>query len=162
MPYPGSCSNTAKIDTIDTVVDGIETHVHATETTVGTINTNVSNLAPAYGNQSVAPDNAAGADIVAAGAWTLGDYTANIIAGASNVTIIGIHLYSINAPGTFQVNLYYGTTKFCSAVFSLAEVAVVNRVYIPVRSQKITGDIRAKLESAAGGSETAKIKLIYV
>jgi len=155
MPYPGSCSKSVVIDDIHAdlaVVDGI----------VDTITVNVSNLAPAYGNQSVAPDNAAGADIVAAGAWTLGDYTANIIAGASNVTIIGIHLYSINAPGTFQVNLYYGTTKFCSAVFSLAEVAVVNHVFIPVRSQKITGDIRAKLESAAGGSETAKIKLIYV
>lgn len=34
MPYPGGCSNTSKIDIIDTVVDGIEAHAHSTETKV--------------------------------------------------------------------------------------------------------------------------------
>lgn len=142
-----SSSDTAAINTIDGIVD--------------TLTINLANLAPVYGNQSVAPADAAGTAIAAAGAWTLGAATGTIFT-ATTSTVIGIHLYDISALGTYQVNLYYAGTLFCSAVFSLAEVAVVNHVYIPVRSARVTGAITAKLESAAGGSETAKIKLVYV
>lgn len=140
-------SDTAAINVIDGIVD--------------TLTINLANLAPVYGNQSVAPDLAAGISIAAAGAYALGSATATIFT-ASSSTVTGIYLDTISALGNYQVNLYYAGTLFCSAVFSLAEVAVVNHVYIPVRSARVTGAITAKLASAAGGSETAKIKLVYV
>jgi hypothetical protein len=146
MPYFNS--DAAAIAVIDGIVD--------------TINTNVSNLAPAYGKVSVAPDLADAVAVTAgASTWALGAASGTILT-ASDATIVGVDVSKISALGDYQLNLYAAGTICASVTFSLAEVAVVNHVNLPLRSQKVTGAITAKLASDAGGSETAAVKISYV
>ena len=160
MPYPGGCSNTTKIDTIDTVVDGIETHVHSTESKVDIIDTNVDNLAPLYGNVSVAPHLAAGVDVTSgSGAWTLGAASATIFTASAN-TIVEVHIYGATADKSYHLELYAGGVECGEKVFDSDVDTAFNLI---MRSQKLTGAITAKLATLSGvGTETCKVKLSYV
>jgi hypothetical protein len=145
-------------------VGTILTNVNTIDGIVDTINTNVSNLAPAYGKVSVAPSLAAGKTVTAAsgeGTWTLGAASSAILSATSN-TIVGINISAISAIGTYQLNLYAASAICGSVVFSRVEVAVVDSLYIPFRSQPVTGAITAKLASGADDGEHVDVKLSYV
>lgn len=167
MPYPGGCSNTTKIDTIDTVVDGIETHVHSIETKtdtidgiVDTLTVNLANLAPLYGSVTVVPHLADGTTVTSGNAaWTVGDATGTIFTAAGN-TIVEIHVYACTASKDFHLTLYAGGAECGECSF---ESTSVGSFHIKFQTQKLTGAITAKLATASGaGTETCKIKLWYV
>jgi len=157
MPYPGSCSKSVVIDDIHAdlaVVDGI----------VDTITVNVSNLAPAYGKVSCAPDLAVGKTVTAVtdgSTWTLGAHSSAIMSASSN-TIVGVHIRSILAAGSYQLNLYAASVICGSIPFSRKEVAVIDSYDFPFRSQKVTGNITARLASSTNDGETCAVKLSYV
>lgn len=150
-------SDTAAINVIDANVDTIDG-------LVDTLTINLSNLAPAYGKVSVYPNLAAGTAVAAvngAGSYTLGDATGTIFT-ASNNTIVGVQIETISAAGHYQLNIYAAGTICGSVVFSRVEVAVVDSVYIPFRSQQVTGAITCKLATVDDAGETCAVKLLVV
>ena len=156
-PYPGSFSKS-------TVVDDIHTDLATVDGIVDTINTNVSNLAPAYGKVSCAPDLAAGKTVTAVtdgSTWTLGAHSSALMTASSN-TIVAVHIQSLSAAGSYQLNLYAASVICGSIPFARAEVAVINSLDIPYRTQKVTGAITAKLASSTNDGETCVVKLSYV
>ncbi len=117
--------------------------------------------------QLVAPSGAAPIALASGGgAWTLGNFSNNIIAADAVTLPFDLHWVVVEGPSAnawYEIVLYYGGTDIECARAAWGRTAVfTNSISIPVMTVILPASsrIRAKMMDDTGGA-TAQIKVFY-
>lgn len=116
--------------------------------------------------QKVAPWGAVPITLTAGAAWTLGAFSADILAAGAETDVFDIHwctLSGASANGTFDIIIYGGAADEIVAYTSMTRSGVQTASFQGAcQSRKIVGGnrIRAKMMSDVAGA-TIDIKLFY-
>ncbi|MFA5401808.1 MAG: hypothetical protein WC359_15255, partial [Dehalococcoidia bacterium] len=110
-----------------------------------------------HGSQFVRPTGAVPIVLTAGAAWTLGDFSADIIAAADITNPFDLHWAELSGPDTnasYEIVLYYGAadTEYCRCAFTRTGV-FTSSITVPLQGPIIPAGsrIRAKLMSDQAG-----------
>lgn len=120
-----------------------------------------------HGPQLVAPSRAAAIALTSAGgAWTLGNFSNDIIANGAVTSPFDLHWVVVEGPSAnawYEIVIYYGATDIECARVAFGRTAVfTNSVSVPVMTAILPAGsrVRAKMMDSVGGS-AANIKVFY-